>query len=167
MIQPQLAQKIHKLVADIPQELVNGLVSAVVGCEDGQWKRMHAKVDQTINQPGIRQHVTDFLHEWEVDFPEVTVEAITLAMLTAAQIIEYNREAQKIEIVWTGPDSQIIPLRRNNQALLELIRSAQKTLHIVSFTVYKAEEIRKAIVEAAQRGVSISLYLETPEDSAG
>jgi phosphatidylserine/phosphatidylglycerophosphate/cardiolipin synthase-like enzyme len=88
-------------------------------------------------------------------------------MLTAAQVAKYYRQTQQLEIVWTGPDSQVIPLRRNDQALLQLIHEAQQSLHIVSFAVYKVANIAQTIIEAANRGVSISIYLETPDESEG
>ena len=76
-------------------------------------------------------------------------------------------KGQRLELVWTGPDSQVIPLRRTDQALLQLIDEAQMTLHIVSYAVYKIEAIAQALVNAAQRGVSIAVYLETPDASEG
>ena len=90
---------------------------------------------------------------------------MALGLLAAAQVEEHHRYHQRLELVWTGPDSQIIPLRRTDQALLQLIHSAQKTLHIVSFAVYRAEAITRALVEAAERGVSVAIYLETPDAS--
>lgn len=56
---------------------------------------------------------------------------------------------------------------RPDPALLQLINDAQETLHIVSFAVYKPEAMSQAIVNAAQRGVSVSVYLETPDASQG
>jgi phosphatidylserine/phosphatidylglycerophosphate/cardiolipin synthase-like enzyme len=40
-------------------------------------------------------------------------------------------------------------------------------LTIVSFAVYKATSIMPALVQAAQRGVSITICLETPDASEG
>jgi phosphatidylserine/phosphatidylglycerophosphate/cardiolipin synthase-like enzyme len=167
MMQPALAQRIHQLVADMPHELVVGLVSALESGENGRWAQLQTKVAQAINQPGVRQKALLFLHDWQEEYPQTTIEAVTLAMLTAAQVAKYYRQTQQLEIVWTGPDSQVIPLRRNDQALLQLIHEAQQSLHIVSFAVYKVANIAQAIIEAANRGVSISIYLETPDESEG
>ena len=71
------------------------------------------------------------------------------------------------EVDVAGPDSQVIPLRRTDQALLQLIDGAQETLHVVSFAVYKPQAIAQALVRAARRGVSIAVYLETPDSSEG
>lgn len=162
-----LAQQIHQLVMDMPQELVIALVSALESGENGRWSLLQTKVAEAINQPSIRQSALDFLDYWQEEYPETGIKAVSLAMLTAVHAAHHYRHAQQLEIVWTGPDSQIIPLRRNDQALLQLIRSAEETLHIVSFAVYKADNIHQAIVDAANRGVAISIYLETPDESDG
>lgn len=167
MMRMSLAQQIHQLVMDMPLELVIALVSALESGENGRWQPLQTKVSHVINQPGIRQNALDFLDYWEAEYPEVGIESVALAMLTSAHAAHHYRYAQQLEIVWTGPDSQIIPLRRNDQALLQLIRSAQETLHIVSFAVYKADNIHQAIIDAANRGVAISIYVETPDESDG
>ena len=43
----------------------------------------------------------------------------------------------------------------------------RETLHIDSFAVYKVEAIAEALAEAAARGVSAAIYLETPAASEG
>src|SRR4051812_6131975 len=41
-----------------------------------------------------------------------------VALLTAAIGEEERRRGQSIELVWTGPDSRIIPIRQTEQVLL-------------------------------------------------
>lgn len=165
MIQQSLAQQIHQLIADMPEELVVGLAMALQKGENGRWAELKAKALQTTKQPHVKQQVRDFFDFWRAYYPQVTSESVALAMLTAAEVADHYRQTQRLEVVWTGPDSQIVPTRRTDQALLQLIHEAQKSLHIVSFTVYKAQNIAQAIVDAAERGVAISIYLETPETS--
>lgn len=165
MIQQPLAQRIHRLVADMPEELVVGLAGALQKVENGNWSKLEKKAKQAAKQPGIKQQVVGFIEYWRVYYPQVTTESVSLAMLTAAQVANYYQQAQQLEIVWTGPDSQVIPLRRTDQALLQLINESRQSLHIISFAVYKADKIAQAIVAAANRGVSICIYLETPDTS--
>lgn len=162
-----LAERIHQLVADMPAELVIQLATALQEAENGRWSKIEAKMRRIINQPDNRQKVAGFVAFWQMTYPQVALESVALAMLTAAQVANHYREAQQLELVWTGPDSQVIPLRRTDQALLQLIGEAETSLHIVSFAVYKAEKIAEALVTAAERGVSISIYLETPDASEG
>lgn len=165
MMHLSLAQRIHQLVTDMPEELIVGLAAAIQKGGNGRWAQLQTKATQVVSQPGVRQKVIDFVDYWRIYYPQVPTESVALALLTAAQAADYYRQAQKLEIVWTGPDSHIIPLRRTDQALLQLIHEAQKSLHIVSFAVYKVDNIAQAIVAAAERGVAISIYLETPDTS--
>ena len=118
-------------------------------------------------QPDVRQRLVAFLDMWRAEYPDVSAESVALGMLTAVAAASDYRRRQQLELVWTGPDSQIIPLRRTDQALLQLIREARESLHIVSFAVYKADNIAQALVQAAERGAAISIYLETPDASEG
>jgi phosphatidylserine/phosphatidylglycerophosphate/cardiolipin synthase-like enzyme len=88
-------------------------------------------------------------------------------LLSASEAEAVHRETQTVELTWTGPDSHIIPVRRTDQALLQLIAEARTRLLIVSFAVYKAESILQSIMDALQRGVVTTLCLETPDASEG
>ena len=56
--------------------------------------------------------------------PEVSPQSVALALLAAANVEETHRCNEAIDLVWTGPDSHVIPLRRTDQALLQLINEA-------------------------------------------
>ncbi|MGH2743839.1 MAG: DISARM system phospholipase D-like protein DrmC, partial [Thermoleophilaceae bacterium] len=96
----------------------------------------------------------------------VAPEALALALDCAA---ERQREAaqQALSIVWTGPATGSVPVRRTDQALLELIRGARRRLIVVSFAVYKVPELADALVAASHRGVSLAVILESPAESGG
>jgi phosphatidylserine/phosphatidylglycerophosphate/cardiolipin synthase-like enzyme len=161
--QGRLAQEIQGLVADLPLELVARLAGALSQAEPGDWNRLRAGAVQAVAQPGVRERVGEFIDLWRSHAPGVSPGSVALGLLAAARAEEHHRRHQRLELVWTGPDSRIIPLRRTDQALLQLIHSAQETLHVVSFAVYRAEGISRALVEAAGRGVSVAVYLETPD----
>jgi phosphatidylserine/phosphatidylglycerophosphate/cardiolipin synthase-like enzyme len=165
MIAQRLAQEIHRLVADLPAELVGRLSNVLSEAGTENWHRLRAQAVNAMTQPAVRERVSEFLDFWQSNAPAVSAESVALSLLAAAQVEEHYREHQRLELVWTGPDSRVIPLRRTDQALLQLINEAQETLHIVSFAVYKAEAISQAIVNAARRGVSVAIYLETPDAS--
>ena len=165
--QRQLTEEIQKLVTDLPDELVNALAADFQRARGTDWQQIRISVMGAVAQPGVRARVKTFLDFWQSEAPDVRAESVSLGFLAAAQVDTYHRSRQGIELVWTGPDSKIIPLRRTDQALLQLINGAQQALHIVSFAVYKPQSIIKALLKAAKRGVSISIYLETPSASQG
>jgi phosphatidylserine/phosphatidylglycerophosphate/cardiolipin synthase-like enzyme len=92
---------------------------------------------------------------------------MSLALLSATRAEEYDRQAQRVELVWTGPESRAIAVRRTEQALLQVINGARQRLLIVSFVVYDIDEIAQALLRSARRRVSLTICLETPDASAG
>ena len=72
-----------------------------------------------------------------------------------------------MELVWTGPDVGMVPLRRTEQALLQVIDSASRRATVVSYAVYNIPRICEALIRAADRGVSINVIIETPDRLEG
>ncbi len=163
----RIAPEIYRLVADLPVELAEQLSAAFAEAGAGDGQRLRARVLGVVQPAAVRQRVSAFIETWQRDAPDVSPQSVALALLTAAQAEAAHRQRQRLELVWTGPDSHVIPLRRTDQALLQLIDGAQERLHIVSFAVYKVETIGQAIVDAVRRGVAVSIYLETPDASQG
>ncbi|HWQ22574.1 MAG TPA: DISARM system phospholipase D-like protein DrmC [Gaiellaceae bacterium] len=92
--------------------------------------------------------------------------AIALA-IAAARERERVARAERISIVWTGPDTPVVPVRRTDQALLELVGAATERLIVVSFAVYKVPEVASALVAAAGRGCEVAIVLESEAESGG
>lgn len=85
------------------------------------------------------------------------------ALLAAAQMRDSERKRNTVELLWTGPETHVIPVRRNDRGLLEVIKSAQETLHIVTFALFPVKAIQDALTQALQRGVDIHLFIEFPQ----
>ncbi len=162
-----LAEQIRCLTADLPPELVVNWAEALQDADYWDWSRTEMILFQETPQPDVQQRLADFIAVWRADYPGVSTASMGLALLTAVSTASYFRQRQQLELVWTGPDSHVIPLRRTDQTLLQLIHEAKESLHIVSFAVYKAENITQALIAAMDRGVSVSIYLETPSASEG
>jgi phosphatidylserine/phosphatidylglycerophosphate/cardiolipin synthase-like enzyme len=165
--QKHLAREIQRLVADLPAEIVESLAGVLAATDTSDWQGMGVRLIQVAMQPRVKARVGGFLEFWQSQAPDVDAGSVSLGLLAACRAQEVQRGEQRVELVWTGPDSQVVPLRRTDQALLQLINKARKRLHIVSFAVYRMEAIARALVEAAQRGVSTAIYLETPDASEG
>ncbi len=65
-----------------------------------------------------------------------------------------------VELVWTGPTTRVVPTRRTEQVLLDLIASANTDLFLVSFVAYDVRSVVTAMNEAASRGVRLRVLLE-------
>src|SRR5581483_7508139 len=81
--------------------------------------------------------------------------AVGLA-IAAARERERVARRQRVSVVWTGPETSAIAMRRTDQALLELIAMACRRLIVVSFAVYKVPEVASALVAAAGRGSEVA-----------
>ena len=92
--------------------------------------------------------------------------AVGLA-LAAARERERAARAQQVSVVWTGPEAAGLPVRRTEQALLELIAAARKRLIVVSFAVYKVPEVAAALVACAGRGCEVAVVVESEVESGG
>ena len=69
-------------------------------------------------------------------------------------------DGQALDLVWTGPKSDFVPVRSTEQVMLEVIQRAQESLFLVSFVNHGAHKIVNALNEAASRGVVIKMLLE-------
>ena len=95
--------------------------------------------------------------------PKEIASALVSAAVTAERFCAENA----VDILWTGPTTTVVPVRRMEQSLCELIDSAQKRLLIVSFVAYKAEKVYAAIRAAIVRGVRVSFLTEASKEHGG
>ena len=66
-----------------------------------------------------------------------------------------------VETVWTGPASHSVPVRSTAQALLEVVDEAREELVLMTYSARRRQDIRRALARAVQRGVSVTVVVET------
>jgi len=163
----QLTQEIQTVAAIAPNELIATLASTIEQADANDWAYARTKILSSVNNPGLRVAVEGLLDTWHSQMAGISGKAIALALLSTAKSEQAHRKNQTVDLVWTGPDSRVIPLRRTDQALLQLMNSATERLLVVSFAVYKVNSIVEALARATQRGVEISICIESPDASEG
>lgn len=124
-------------------------------------------IAKKITQPAAADAIGRLIEVWNRQTPQVNPNTFAWALRSASTMDEYHREAQSIEIVWTGPAFQGCELRRTDQVMLDLIHRAARSLFIVTFAAYDIPHIARALEQAAGRGVDIILIVESTEASAG
>ncbi|MDO9053439.1 MAG: DISARM system phospholipase D-like protein DrmC [Gallionella sp.] len=97
----------------------------------------------------------------------VSSDEVASMLLAASHVFIKASTEQSTELVWTGPTTPSVSARRTEQALLQVINTAKSTLFITSFVAYDVSGIVKALNEASNRGVSISMLLESSMDHGG
>lgn len=95
--------------------------------------------------------------------PEVASFGIECALTAARE----ETSAQSADIVWTGPESSEVSVRRSAAVLLQLVEGAQEDLIIMSFASFRIPDAEAALSSAADRGVRLYLIMESSEESSG
>lgn len=162
-----VVSKIVALAAQLPPEWLAQLAATLQTMATADWARRESLLLQSVPQAAPRLPVKALLDEWRTTAPETSPASIAVALLVAAESAQTQRHAQSLELVWTGPNRTAVPMRRTDQALLQVIHAAQKRLWVVSFAVYKVEAIMTALTQTLQRGVQVGFCVETPEASEG
>ena len=83
---------------------------------------------------------------------------------TAATALS-NRE--EVDLVWSGPATGIVPVRKTEQVLTGLIEASRRELFVVSFVAYDAALILQALSKATARGVRVRMLMEKSQSQGG
>src|SRR6516165_4037341 len=162
-----VASEAGRLASALPSSVLQALAEAIRSCDPADWPWSKTRIAAGISQPHYRSLATCFLDAWQSAAKIVSPEAVAAALLTAAHSEQTHQQHQSVELVWTGPDVGVVPLRRTEQALLQVIDSASRRATVVSYAVYHIPRICEALVRAADRGVSINVIIETPDRLEG
>lgn len=156
----KLLSAVYELVLDQHANKVGALASAVKKCsvEDA------STLSNYFSTEAANSALAIVLKEWQ----RVGCSADEIAGILKGASYGYLSEKarEEIQLVWTGPDLNLIPVRRSEQILLELINSAQSSLLFVSFVLVNIPKIEAAIRQALERGVDVRMLLES-EDKDG
>ena len=152
-----------RLAAALPAELLYRLSDSIAACDVADWPEAQRRMLAVTPQAPFRALVEALLATWRAQVPELPALSVALLLRAAAATSQHYRDAQQLALVWTGPEIADVPLRRTDQALLEVIAAAERELLIVSFAVYKIPEITRALVQAFERGVQLRICVEAPE----
>lgn len=158
----ELLDAIAVLVALVPLEKVQAIASRV--------RLTDASKAATVmrNMVGTSMAITvveQLAEAWQKS--NVGSDELASMLIAASHVYAKSASLQSIELVWTGPTTPFVSARRTEQALLQVINAAEKSLFITSFVAYDVSTIVKALNAANQRGVVISMLLELSQDHGG
>jgi phosphatidylserine/phosphatidylglycerophosphate/cardiolipin synthase-like enzyme len=162
-----VAVEARVLASTVPFSILQNLAESIQNCNPNDWPWCKTRIVEQVSQPHYRSLVAIFLDAWQSQATIASPEAVAAALVTAAHSEQVHRDQQSLELVWTGPDVGVVPLRRTEQTLLQVLDSAIHRITVVSYAVYNIPRIGEALVRAADRGVSISVVIETPDRLEG
>lgn len=165
---PQMLFQIHRVARVLPALTLESVAQLLATSEVRHCNEaLKVIVLKHLPNANFRRVVAELFQTWQREPAPLDTRAMAAALTTATYCTQAAKEALSIELVWTGPDSEVIPLRQTDQVLLQLIWEAKQEVTIVSFAVYKIPEIAKALMSAMNRGVSLRIIAETPKSSLG
>jgi phosphatidylserine/phosphatidylglycerophosphate/cardiolipin synthase-like enzyme len=162
-----LLAEIASLARSLPRPVLLGLCDALESLPASAPPAERAAIVQTVAHPAMREALSRLLNTWRDRAPAVPPTTVAWSLRAASEADEYRRSYQSVELVWTGPSATATTLRRTDQALLDLIQAARRSLLLVAFTAHKIPEITTALAHSADRGVAITFIAESPETSPG
>lgn len=163
----RLLEQVRRLATDIPTSVVEDVALALERAPPGDWQAIRRRALGAVAHPYYRELAGGLVDVWTTDCPELPPQAVAVALQGVASALESARSEESVELVWTGPSPDATPLRRTDQALLQLIDTATRDLTIVTFALYRIPQVADALVRAARRGVSLRLVAESSKASGG
>lgn len=159
-----LLVEMYQLIDDMPHDMVQQLADELSNIETTDRDKLEGLFAQ-IPIFEVRQRFSHLIKEWSQSFPGFSNEFFAVLLRAVTEALRLERSKQTVELVWTGPSSLGTSTRHTGEVLIELINHAQYSLHLVSFALYQYKPIIQALLDAVARGVKISMYRETHDDT--
>lgn len=133
------AEACLKLVEDLPGSLVESLIS-----------QLRRGIAPAMPSPGYQGRVDEFLRRSDVRTELAPMLEVALAA---------KRAAPTTELVWTGPSTPVVAVRRTEQVLCDLIRRAERRLTMTSFGIFQVPRLVEELERTLARGVALRIVL--------
>jgi len=164
---PDLLARLCELAATVPETVSRSIAKAIRRADAGSDKEGIARALVSSLHPDNRMLFNSFAQAW-LNAPAETTGAEVGAALEAAAYQECQlRSDSSVELVWTGPSAHSAGLRNTEQVLLDLIRSAKRSVYVVTFAAYRVDSLAIALRDAVSRGVQVTFILEDKQESEG
>lgn len=158
----ELFDAITNLVSLVSPEKIQAIANRIKGIES---TRASYSLSSMVSTPNASNAMDKLTLSWQMS--GIGSEEVSSMLLVASHMHESLLSREKYELVLSGPNTPFISTRKTEQALLEVINSANHSLFIVSFVVYDIPSIIKALLEAQERSVKISILVELSQESGG
>lgn len=152
------------LSESLPSSTVEAVAEAIL---TSRTSSVEAEIGKRVPHHDHRDRAFAFVNCWRKEAADLDASVVAVALQTAALSERKHRDSQSVELVWTGPETQDMPFRRTEQAILQVLDSAQERITLVSFAVYRIPKIAQALVKAARRGVKLTVIVEMPDKLGG
>jgi len=157
-----LLAAIYDLVSNTPPDRITQLAETF--CELPGPESI-AKLNTWALTPGAKQRLSRLTASWNASgLPSVQLAGM---LLGASHACHRTSSESDTELVWTGPSSDLVATRKTERALLQVIDAAQERLFLTSFVSYDVASVMAALANASDRGVAVSMLLESSDRYGG
>jgi phosphatidylserine/phosphatidylglycerophosphate/cardiolipin synthase-like enzyme len=161
-----LAVAVEAIAKTLPRSQVEALARALEH-QDHPSASLLSNAMSVVPTPAFANLAGRLLDGWAADPAGISGAGLAIALTATARALDEVRKQEAIEIVWTGPLTNQVPVRLTREALLDVVRAATKELFVVSFAAYKVQDVVNALGDAADSGVKVRLVLETAKADGG
>ena len=148
----RIVEASNALACGLPVGTVEALASAILACPEGS---LRSEVARRIAHRQHRDSALAFVERWREEAGEIDARTVVEALQAAAHAEQVRRDSQSVELARTGPDAGSSPLRRTEQAILQVLDGARDRITLVSFAVDRIPNVARSLVKAAGRGVRL------------
>lgn len=158
----ELLNAITDLVANSPPAKISQLASRV---QAASLEELPAATSGWATTPAAKDRLKNFLAALApLDIPHAEIAGM---LLGASHSYHRAKTEETVDLIWTGPSSELVATRKTEQALLQVIQTARSKLFLTSFVAYEVSAIINALTKSMDRGVSLSMLLESDEGHGG
>lgn len=115
--------------------------------------------------PREQEQAQALLDNWRAT--DVTPEELAGMFIGAGHAYHAGRSEVSVQLVWTGPSTELVAMRKTEQVLLEIVGATRERIFLTSFVAYQIESVVDAMSRAIDRGVDVSILLESSEQHGG
>lgn len=126
-----------------------------------------ARVMREVANDSARDQICSFLARIGEQEPSLHPATVAFGIECALATLRHIAREQSIDVVWTGPETSAVAVRKSAAVLLELINGATTDLVIMSFASFRIPDAFAALGRASERGVLMYFILESEEESSG
>jgi len=159
-----IVETAYALACSMPSSTIEAVADMIL---NSPISALRADISRRVAHHQHRDMALAFVDCWQTLSKEVDASAVAAALHSAALAERTHRDSQSVQLVWTGPDTNDIPFRRTEQAILQVLDAARERITLVSFAVYRIPNIGRSLVQAAKRGVRLTVIVETPDKVIG
>lgn len=157
-----LLNAVTKLVALVSPSKIEAIASRLRGTPPSDRQQ---NLQEVVGTPAARSALGAVMSAWRDT--TLTGDIVAGMLLGAAHTRQQIQRDHNVELVWTGPTTPFVAIRRTEQVLLDIIRQAKREIFIVSFVAYDVPSIIAALNDAINRGVDARILVEASLTQGG